>query len=741
MGVDIESQGKDRLVKGYIDYGLEVIKNRAIPDVRDGLKPVQRRIIYSACKEDRKFMNACARVSNTFNSSCLGEKSPLSKCVTFVSNAMKLHPHGDAAIWGTFCLMTDENGSFNLPFFTGMGNLGKVYSSAPLAKMRYPKAQILKSNSEYLLRESDVMKLVVSEEGDGEEPEVLPACVPVLLINGSTGIAVSTSTNIAPFNFNDVLNLAIKYNRGEELGIDDMIFPDFPTGGILIADREECAKIMLTGKGRLKIRAKVDIQGKQIKVVEVPYGKTTQSIVNAIDNADIDGIQSANILTGRDSDCHVKIICKTKKQVESVLMELYRKSILQTTFNANFLVINDGIPEMLGVYDIIKEWSEYRVGVLEKKFNSVLSRISNEKVQYDYFIRLIDNQTYKDTFVNYYTKEGEARANQYLHEIFEDIPSETAKWICDMKLKAFHRGDTYRNKYEALCELQECYSGYLANPQGYIVNELTQILSERTGDFPRKTELTTSDYKFSKIKEIEIEDDSSCVFTLKTNGFLLKTRDAYNNIPKEEIMCMFPARANSVLVGFDNYGRVLRVLGKEIPFSSDGVFLPKYFGVDVSTIDLQVPYRVLYMGLLDGKKRMLTYRDGYVSFLDTSEFIGKRATKVISKGVPVYVMDKLLDVYEEEDIPEAFVFLDIYKDKQRVGVIKIENINEPSRKARTKVITGKNVDIRYSTGVSLEELQVNFPTYFAYLDRLVVLEEDVDISVSEGKYTAFCVDI
>lgn len=708
------SSGFETVVDGYQDYATEVIARRAVPDVRDGLKPVNRRIIYTAYKNKKGF---------------------LQKCATIVSDAMKLHPHGDQAIYSAFSLLTDSNGSCNIPMFKGMGNLGHVYSSDKPAAMRYPKAMV-HPNMEYYFNDKDIIKLVPSEEGDGEEPTVLPAQFPIVLVNGAMGIAVSVGTKMPSFNMIDVLSLTQKYVKNKKLDVTDMIVPDFPTGGVLVCNNEEVAKIMLTGKGKLKIRARVEIDGKNIYVQEVPYGKTIEGIVKSINNADIRDISKAFLSTGRGSKGMVTITCKSKKVTESVLLTLYRKNILQNTFGSSILVIEDGDPKILGVYGVVEAWYKWRVKELTRKFNQLLEGIKSELVTLDYFIRLINNQTWRDTYVDTYLHKGKSDSDTYLHEIFEDIPQETCDWIIDRALSTFNNGGKYLKRFNDLKESQEYYLNSLSHIDNYILEELEGIKKKAKRSYPRKTEISYTDYRFSKISDTEeIEDTSYCVYTMYKDGFLSKTR---NKEWASDVMYQIEAQANSVLIGFDNYGRVLRVIGKEIPFTAPGergVYLAKYF--DSAFED---SYRVLYLGLLDGKKRMLVYRDGYVGFFDTSEFYGKKNIKIVSKGVCLAVMDKLLEVYEEDEIPDTLLLADDTQGYIRVATLVTNSIPERSRLSRAKVVQGTDIDTKYIKGfnnLGLVQFMTGSDDYVGKLKRFKGEFTDPNAEIPDGRFIEF----
>lgn len=704
----------------YIDYANEVICRRALPDLRDGQKKVSRRIIYSA------YMN---------------KKPVMQKCIPFVSDAIKLHPHGDAAVYKSFTLMTDENGSCNMPMFEGLGNLGKVWSTKTPADMRYPKAKVGK-NMEDFFKDKEVMHLVPAEEGEGVEPEVLNAIYPIVLVNGTMGIAVSVGTKIPSFNFGDVVDLTVKYLENGSLGVTDVIVPDFPTGGVLVRNDEELAKIMATGKGKLKIRAKVEIVGNQILVKEVPYGKTVEGIVSLVQKAGIKEISSVSNTVGRNSEAFVTIDCRSKKVVDYVLKELYRRNILQNVYASNIVVTEKEVPYILGVHDIIKRWCAWRVSVLNEKFTKALNDIAGEMTILDYFTRLVSNAEWRDTYVAKATREGKASASGYLHEIFEDIPEDVCEWIHGRAISAFHNGGKYAKRLEDLLNMKKEYNYNLKHPEEYMIRELTELKSSKAGEYERKTQVTYTDYKFSKVVDVdEIEDESFCIWTLMEDGFLRKTHDMYGaSKDGEAVLCQFEGQANSVLIGFDNYGRVLRIPGKEINYTEygeNGVYLPRYFEAN-----FQNDYRVLYMSILDGTTRTLLYRDGYIGYFDTAEYYGKKLIKVVSKGVCLAVGDKLLQVYEEGTVPQMIAVADNPDDVWKFGVITTDNVNHKSRLSRTKVLDG-NVNYKYIRGFNGMEIYSFMDHPEKYMGRMRKLTSEIygDSDMEEGRYLNLCKDL
>lgn len=670
------SESVSGIVEGYCDYAMNVIAERAFPDVRDGMKPVQRRVLYSLSTID---------------------KGVYIKTAGVVSRAFEIHPHGLDSIYQSMCLMTDENESYNVPYIKGNGNFGKVYSSKGPAAMRYTKCYMDKCGWD-LFKDGDVMELVESEEGEGLEPTVLNSIYPNVLMNSLSGIAVATGSQIPSFNFKDVLELTIKYiENGCKLALDDVIIPDFSSGGVLVANQRELVSIMLTGKGKLKVRARVEINGSEIYVKELPVGKTVEGIVKNIESANINGISKVINGIGRNSDALLIIRCKTRRIVEDVLMELYRKNILQSTYSSNIIVTNNKTPMILGVHGVIKEWHEWRRTVVAKKAKKMIEASAEETRMLSVFLKLFEREEIKEEYIRIATKVGRKEAIQYLLESIEGCTESDAKWICERSITVFHRGGTYLKRYNELCETNKFWTDALNDIDRYIVNELTQILKENKNNFPRKSEVTYKDYKFSKISNSEeIEDDSFCMYALSKDGFLKKTR---NDESDENTLISISGRANDVLIGFDNYGRILRVVCKEIPYTrigESGTYLPKYFGVGDEAGNFD--YKILYLCPIDGKRRMLVYRDGYIGFFDTSEYVGKKNIKIIAQGVCLAVKDKLLHIYEEEDIPDYILLADDTKDKIRLGIVNTADVPVRSRTSRAKVLSGVDIDTHYLNG-------------------------------------------
>ena len=728
------SKGFQTVTDGYIDYAEEIIARRAIPDLRDGLKPVNRRIIYSSFFSKKR-------------------KDYLQGSSLAVSDAMDYHPHGDTSIYGSFALLTDVNGSNAVPMFVGHGSFGKPYMSEGPAAMRYTEFMCHENMNLYFEDGKREYMNMVQGEKNLLEPEVLNAIIPLVLINSSTGIAVAVGTNIPSFNTMDVLNLTEKYIRqGRLLVENDIIAPDFSTGGILVRDDTELAKIMEVGKGKLKIRAKVEIQGKTILVKEVPYGMTAEAICKKIESSEIREIQSAYNAIGRNSTALVEINCKTKKSVEYVLMELYRRNILQTSFSSNILVLDAGVPKILGVYGVIEEWCKWRESVIRGKCQRDLDAIDEELPALEMLMQIIKDKESCEQYAMISIREGRKAARDYFDTVLEkngysNIDVNTASWLAKecKNVDTLHDGDKYASRYEALLAQKKQDEFYIANPKQKILEDIARVRKQLAPTSARKTELTYKDYKFSKISDTEtIVDDSYCVWTLRKNGFLKKTKEYDYDI--DDAIISIQGQANDVLIGFDNYGQVVRVVGTEIPFTSyndNGTYLPKYFGYsDVKD------YQVLYLGHLDGTTRMLVYRDGYVGFLDTSEWVDKKNVKIVKNGVPLKVVDQLLHVYEENEIPTYLMIADDSTGKIKIGIAETASIPVRSRRSCAKVFKGTDENIHYLGGFdNAYALNRFIKNPKLYLDKLKVVNNLEDIQgdteevLQDGSYLDICKDL
>lgn len=690
-----KSEGFRSLVDGYMEYSRETIANRAFPDFRDGLKPVHRRILYSMYKNKINKPTKSAKV---------------------VGDVMgNYHPHGNTAIYEAMVRMTDKRGNYNVPLIKGTGNMGNFFSTESAAAERYTEVQLGTAADDFFKTGMNILPMVETEFADGSlEPAVLPARYPMILVNGAEGMAVGMSTSLPSFNFWDVLDLYEKYVKTGFLNSEDMIYPDFPTGGHYIEDRTEALRIMLSGKGRIKMRADVDIKGNQIFVREIPFGlsveKIRERINQRIEDGSIYGLSGVYDSHGHKSDYLLTIKCKSKSDSESVLVDLYRAGILQKTFQANMMAVRDNhgdetdkIPIMSGVYGILYAWVEWRKEVLTRSFTADIDSFQDEYVMLDYFIQLVDNPAWKENFLARLTKTSNKAGLDYLHELFPDITDEHASWISKRSANVFLDGGPYRNRYMNIQSEIQTLKGYLNDLNGYLLKDIDSMRKEHRGLHARRSKVTQRDYKFSKqtasSDQERTVDTSMMYFTIFKDGFLKKTSTPVAE--RQNILNEVHAPANATLIGFDNIGRLIRIYGDEIPITrpgSVGTYIFSYIG-DNENPDIDKNKHVLYMGHLDGSTRMLIFTDGKVSFLQTSKWLNAKARyKVVNNGVSEDVVSLLLDVVEEADIPENLFVADAGKPGVfRYGILPLDQIRRgSSAKSKIKAFGASgNIDIKY----------------------------------------------
>lgn len=693
-----KSEGFASIVEGNIEYSKEVITNRAVPDLRDGLKPVQRRILN--CMNNMKLKNF------TVATNAVGSITPY-------------HPHGDSSVYEAMVRITDQSEYYQVPLLAGDGNYGKVYSTDGAAAPRYTKTMLHKNGKEFFNAMNGI-EWVEDEMGEGVEPSALPVPYPYMLVAGGSGIAVGVSTKIPSFNFWDVLDITETFIKKKSLDESDIIYPDYPTGGHYIVDRGEALKVMLTGRGRVKVRADIEIEGKNIVVHAVPVGKTVQKIKKVVDDIRVnkDDALSGKIGSVYDAVSYQKtekvvIACKNVGVVEEVLMELYRRGILQTQVKTNILTIQDKLPVMGGVYGIVERWVAWRKDVLHKHISTELEALRAELPQLEFFIKLVQDKPNRDEFLNRLTNTSTRAGINYLLETMEGIDQESAEWISSRRASAFLDGGKEKTRYDNIRATIEKHELSLSDLDGEILSDLDELRKAHAGQHKRLTELTTTDYQFSKVtaerssssSKAVTFDNSPAFFTIYRDGMLRKTTTRIAEKGDPGVLNVVEGRASDALIGFDNYGRILKVYGEDVPFHSgaSSLYLPRFFDVPEDT---GVPYFILYMGALDGTTKTLLFEDGMMSFLDTTKWVDAKAKyRIVNKGVALEVYDELVDVIEEADMPEVLIVHDRGREnKSRFSSVRVSDIHRPKgSRGRTRVFKGTDIEIIHWGGITEEE--------------------------------------
>lgn len=387
MDTIIKTDYTEVMQQSYIDYAMSVIVSRALPDVRDGLKPVQRRTLYDMLQLGVKY------------------DKPFRKSARIVGDTMgRFHPHGDSSIYEALVVMSQEykKGS---PLVEGHGNFGSIEGDGAAA-MRYTEARLQKITQKAFLADLDknVVDFIPNFDQNEEEPEVLPVRVPNLLINGAEGIAVGMATSIPPHNLAEVIEGAKQFIKNPDITTKELLQyvkgPDFPTGGIVI-NKEELLSMYETGNGKIKVRGKVElVKGKNGKeslvITEIPYtmvgagiSKFLNDVANLVENRVTTDIVDISNQSGKDG---IRIVLELKKNADSKRIEqmLYKKTKLEDTFGMNMLTVADGRPEVLGLREYYSHFAKFQFSIMKRKYETLLKESVKKKEVQEGLIRAYD---------------------------------------------------------------------------------------------------------------------------------------------------------------------------------------------------------------------------------------------------------------------------------------------------------------------------------------------------------------
>ena len=383
----IKTEYSEIMQKSYIDYAMSVIIARALPDVRDGLKPVQRRTLYDMYELGIRY------------------DRPYRKCARIVGDTMgKYHPHGDSSIYEALVVMAQEFKK-GLPLVDGHGNFGSIEGDGAAA-MRYTEARLQKITQEAFLADLDknIVDFVPNFDETEKEPSVLPVRIPNLLVNGADGIAVGMATSIPPHNLGEVVDAVVAYMEHEDITTKELMQyikgPDFPTGGIVV-NKDELLSIYETGTGKIKIRGRVEVEqekGGRTKLVitEIPYpmiganiGKFLNDICALVETKKTSDIVD---ISNQSSKEGIRIVLELKRNadVENLKNMLYKKTRLEDTFGVNMLAVADGRPETLGLKDIIRHHVEFQFELAGRKYETLLLKEREKREVQEGLIRAVD---------------------------------------------------------------------------------------------------------------------------------------------------------------------------------------------------------------------------------------------------------------------------------------------------------------------------------------------------------------
>lgn len=558
----------DAMTSSYIDYAMSVIVARAIPDVRDGFKPVHRRVIYG--------MHELGVTSS----------SAYKKSARIVGEVMgKFHPHGDSSVYDTMVRMA-QDWSLRYKLVDGQGNFGSVDGDPPAA-MRYTEARMSKIAMEFIGDiEKDTVDYQKNFDDTLDEPKVMPTRIPNLLVNGSSGIAVGMATNILPHNLSEVVDGCIAYIENNDITIDELMkyvkAPDFPTGGIIYG-LDGVKEGFMTGRGRVVVRGKVEIetegQKDSIIITEIPYqvnkAKLHVQISELVNEAKIDGVADVRDESDRNG---MRLVVELKRDAITnvVINRLYQLSQLQTSFGVNNIALVEGRPVLLNLKDMIRYFVEFRHDVVVRRTKFELKKAEARAHIVEGLIIAVNNIDEVIAIIK--KSSNQADAQRALEARFE-LSELQSKAIIDMRLGALTglEIDKLKDEYEKLMKLIDYLKSILndvALRMQIIKDELIEV-KEKYGD-ARKTDIMAAS---GDINILDVIANEQVVITISHLGYIKRTsleeyreqnrggRGSKGSASREEdfIQHLFVANTHNVLMLFTNKGRCYWINVYEIP--------------------------------------------------------------------------------------------------------------------------------------------------------------------------------
>lgn len=560
---------EDTIKNSYLDYSMSVIVSRALPDARDGLKPVHRRILFSM---DELGLNS---------------KSQFRKCARIVGDVLgKYHPHGDSSVYGALVRLAQD---FNMRYtlVQGHGNFGSI-DGDEAAAMRYTESKMAKITEEMLQDiNKDTIDYTKNFDESLDEPTVLPAKLPNLLVNGSTGIAVGMATNIPPHNLKEVCNAICATIDNKEISSEELLQhiqgPDFPTGGI-INGRQGILEAYTTGKGKLKIRGKVEVETEKngretIIITELPYqvnkARLVEKIAKLVREKKIDGIVDLRDESDREG---MRIVIKLKKDTPSeiVINQLYKYTELQNTFGIIMLALVNNVPKILTLKELINVYINHRFEVITRRTQFDLQKAEARIHILNGFLKALDNI---DEIIKIIKGAENADIAKEILETKFEFSEIQSKAILDMKLQKLTglEREKIETEHSNLMTAIENFKKILSNENEVykIIKTETNELKEKYSD-ERKTQIVDS------IAEIDIEDlikDEDCVVTITHKQYMKRVPlDTYKiqkrngtgvtsaKITEEDfIQNIYKAKTLDKMLFFTSKGRVYSKKVYEIP--------------------------------------------------------------------------------------------------------------------------------------------------------------------------------
>ena len=639
----IKTEYSDIMQKSYIDYAMSVIVSRALPDVRDGLKPVQRRTLYDMYELGIRY------------------DRPYRKCARIVGDTMgKYHPHGDSSIYDALVVMAQDFKK-GMPLVDGHGNFGSIEGDSAAA-MRYTEARLQKLTQEVYLADLDkqVVDFMPNFDETEREPEVLPVRIPNFLVNGADGIAVGMATSVPPHNLGEVIDAVEAYMADHDITTEELMQyvkgPDFPTGGIVI-NKDDLLSIYETGMGKIHLRGKVDIEkgknGKQnIVISEIPYTMIGANIGKFLNDvaALVESRKAAEItdISNQSSKEGIRIVLELKKgaDAENLVNMLYKKTHLEDTFGVNMLAVVDGRPETLGLKKVIEHHVDFRFELATRKYTTLLAKEKEKREIQEGLIKACDvidliieilrgsrsQKQAKDCLINgnteginFKTKASERKAKGLC------FTERQATAILEMRLYKLIglEIDALLDEHKKTVANIERYEDILDNYDSMadvIREDLERIRQEFA--VPRKTKIENA--KAVVFEEKKIEETDVCVMMDRFGYVRCVDQSVYErNQEAAAAESRFVVQCKNIdkLCLFTDKGNMYQVRALDLPY---GKFRDKAIPIDNFCQYSSAQERILYMDALENirqQKLMFVTRTSMCKIVSGTEFaINKKAS-------------------------------------------------------------------------------------------------------------------
>ncbi len=658
----------ETLEKNYMPYAMSVIVSRAIPEI-DGLKPAHRKLLYTMYKMG-----------------LLGGK--LTKSANVVGQTMKLNPHGDMAIYETMVRLTEGNGALLHPLVESQGNFGKQYSrDMAFAASRYTEVRLAPICRELFGDiDKNTVRFVDNYDGELKEPVLLPAAFPNILVNPNQGIAVGMASNICSFNLKEVCAATCAYLKDENADIIEyMPAPDFPLGARLIYSKEQMSEIYKTGRGSFRMRARYSYDQKNncIEITEIPYSTTCEAIIGKIMDL-IKANKLREIADARDetglAGFKITIDLKRGTDPDALMLKLFKMTPLEDSFSCNFNILIKNVPMVLGVKEIIAEWTKFRMGCLKNSLKYDIDKKSEKLHLLTGLKKILLDIDKAISIIRHTEREEDVVPN--LMQGFE-LDQIQAEYVADIKLRnlnreyILNRTAEIEKLLEDIAELQKIL-GSDREIKKLIIKQLEAIAKKYGKE--RKTELISGGETEEYREDDHIENYPLTLFVTregyikKVSALSLRSTTAEHKLKEgDEIFQTIESTNVSELLFFTDKSTVYKMKTYDLPdskVSAMGEYLPGLLGLEP---DERVIYTVVtgdYAGMM-----LFAFENGKMAKVELSNYMTKTNRKKLigaySDKSPVCTVMKL----------DADRTLAAFADNNKVLVLESENIPLKSTKS------------------------------------------------------------